>query len=468
MSNFHQTIQSLSEQFPHHTFIIGYSGGVDSQVLLHLVADYSAKHDLSNKVLACHINHGLSENASDWQSFTQQQCHNLGVAFKAISVDVENKPRTSLEAQARDARYEALLSVASEFEKSIILTGHHNDDQIETFILAMKRGAGVKGLSSIAELSSRQGVIIARPLLTFSRTEIEQYAQENSLKWIEDESNSDTAFDRNFLRHDVVPLLKARWPFIGKTIGRSASHCSESQTLLDELASEDLVKCQSPEGRLEVSALLDLSQSRFNNLIRHYFHLRGIVMPSQQQLEELYSQLSAADDKTPTVKIGKSVFRRFAGALYQTRNYCSVSDHEIDVTDIITTDNSGKASKRRVLLPDDLGTLTFLESDANAEVNSDVGESSLKELRIAQPEPDQRVSIRFKHNNPDCWPDFRHKRRPLKKVLQELAIAPWQRKRLPFLYYNEELVAVVGYFVCKEFVATTSTNNLTVNWQTQE
>ena len=468
MSNFHQRIKSLADQFPHHTFIIAYSGGVDSQVLLHLVADYFKKHELSNKLIACHINHGLSENANDWQNFTQRQCDNLGVVFKAIAVDVENKPRTSLEAQARDARYDALLSVASEFENAIILTGHHNDDQIETFLLAMKRGAGVKGLSSIAEISSRQDVIIARPLLIFSREEIEQYAQEKDLNWIEDESNSDSVFDRNFLRHDIVPLLKARWPAIGKTIGRSARHCSESQTLLDELAAEDLAKCQSPKGTLEVSALLGLSHSRFNNLIRHYFDLRGMVMPSEKQLEELFSQLTAADDKLPTVKIGKSIFRRFAGAMYLTRDYCSVSDYQIDVTDIIATASNSSARKQSILLPDELGTLTFLEGNNRVEVSSGAGGSFLKELSIAKPRLDTKISIRFKHNNPNCWPDFRQKKRSLKKVLQELSIAPWQRKRLPFLYYDEELVAVVGYFVCKEFVATTSIDNLTVSWQIQE
>lgn len=468
MSNFHQTIKSLSDKFPCHTFIVAFSGGVDSQALLHLIADVKANCDISNDLLACHVNHGLSENSNDWQVFAQQQCDNLGITFKAVSVEVENKQRTSWEAQARDARYDALLSLAAKFENAIILTGHHNDDQIETFLLAMKRGAGIKGLSSIAEISSRQGVIIARPLLTFSRAEIEQYAQEQELKWIEDESNSDTTFDRNFLRHDVVPILKARWPAIGKTIGRSAQHCSESQLLLDELAAEDLSKCLKNKGMLDVSALLNLSRPRFNNLIRYYLELRDMLMPSAKQLEQLYSQLTAADDKTPAVSVGKHVFRRFGGALYLTKHFESVSGHEIDITEMVTALGSSETGKQIIELPDALGSITFIENAPCTEVPSDGNQSALKEFRIIRPVQGTKISIRFRHHNPSCWPDFRQKRRPLKKVLQELSIAPWQRKRLPLLYYDEELVAVVGYFVCKEFVATTGTNNLTVNWQTQE
>ena len=178
-------------------------------------------------------------------------------------------------------------------EPALIITGHHSDDQAETFLLALKRGSGLKGLSAMAIESKRENDLLLRPLLKISRAEIIDYANQFSLTWVEDESNTDTHFDRNFIRNEIVPLLSNRWPSIVNTINRSSEHCREGQLLLNELAAEDLTHCQCSNNRLLIEPLSQLSQARFNNVIRYFLQQKSCLMPSTQQLAQLYHQLSA-------------------------------------------------------------------------------------------------------------------------------------------------------------------------------
>ncbi|MDG1752546.1 MAG: tRNA lysidine(34) synthetase TilS, partial [Thalassotalea sp.] len=207
-----KTLHSFLKHYPQAPLVIAYSGGVDSQVLLHAVTELKRQSCIEQDVMAVHVNHGLSARSKEWQSFTQQQCEQLNIHFETITVEIIDKPRTSLEAQARDKRYQALENISP--SNALILTGHHQDDQVETFLLSLKRGSGLKGLSAMASESEFGGKKqkLLRPLLNISRENIVQYAKEHQLEWIEDESNSDTRFDRNFLRKEILPHLKERWP----------------------------------------------------------------------------------------------------------------------------------------------------------------------------------------------------------------------------------------------------------------
>lgn len=414
--------------------VIAYSGGVDSQVLLHAIAFLIYNKSILNSVTVCHVNHGLSQNANTWQAFAQQTCGKLNLPLKVCQVNVKPKPQQSLEALAREARYQALQSIYT--TPSLILTGHHSDDQAETFLLALKRGSGLKGLSAMAAESKKGNNLLLRPLLGITRSQILDYANKKQLNWIDDESNSDTCFDRNFIRSDIMPLLITRWPSIVNTINRSSEHCQEGQLLLDELAADDLSLCQHDSKSLSVDALKQLSHSRFNNLIRFYLSKHHCLMPSTEQLVQLRLQLNAAGDKSPAVKLGDHFIRRYKGALYLTAQFEDISQWQIELN--LTNDESC------IELPNDLGKLQL----TNTVLDDNEGLSQI----IVLPDKKRKVTIRFSHNNPTCLPDYRSRSRSLKKILQELNIPPWQRKRVPFLFYGDELVAAIGYFVCQDYL----------------
>ena len=444
ITTLHNTLKSLFEIHGNIELVIAYSGGVDSQVLLHALMQLKQKKLVNNNITVCHVNHGLSDNALHWQQFAQQECDKLSVKLVIKSVHVQAQAQHSLEALARDARYHALKTLRA--QKSLVLTGHHSDDQSETFLLALKRGAGLKGLAAMSAQTQLAQHLLVRPLLSISRQEIEAYAQAHQLNWIEDESNLDTCFDRNFIRQQVMPLLRARWPSISNTINRSASHCLAGQELLDELAEQDLSVCSASEDSLHIDRLQSLSIARFNNLIRYFMAQHACLMPSTEQLNQVRQQLQAADDKSPQINVSGQVFRRFKGALYLTPDYQDLSDWQTSVA--LSEDNTV------VTLPDNLGKLIF---------NHNIGKANGSSA-IIFPKQKQRVTVRFSHHNPKCLPDFRQHSRSVKKVLQELNIAPWQRKRIAFLYYDNELVAAVGHFICQPFIAKDNEKSITINW----
>jgi tRNA(Ile)-lysidine synthase len=431
-STLHNTLKPFIDTYGNIELIIAYSGGIDSQVLLHALAQIKKNKLIFNEITVCHVNHGLSKNAEVWQDFAKQECIKLSVNLIVKHVNVQQKPQLSLEAQARDARYNALKSLRE--TKSIVLTGHHSDDQSETFLLALKRGAGLKGLSAMSEKIQLAQHLLIRPLLSISRQEIEAYATTNQLSWVEDESNTDTCFDRNFIRQKIMPLMRERWPSINSTINRSASNCLAGQELLDELAEQDLSQCQISDNSLHVEALIELSVARFNNLIRFFLNQYNCLMPSTEQLKQVRLQLLASDDKNPQIKVADHFFRRFKGTLFLTPTYKDINDWKTSI-EVYESDSE-------ITLPDNLGKLIF--SHKNMEE---------KQLTyICLPRKEQKVSVRFSHENPKCLPDFRQRSRNLKKVLQELDIAPWQRKRIAFLYYDDELVAAIGHFICQPFI----------------
>ena len=440
MNKIESALANAIEKHNKLPLVIAYSGGVDSQVLLHALASLIEKDVIPpttcNLITVCHVNHGLSDNAPTWQSFAEDTCFALGLKLIVSKVNIHPKPQQSLEALARDARYKVLQAIYE--QSSLIITGHHSDDQAETFMLALKRGSGLKGLSAMASETKQGKDILLRPLLNVSRAEIMAYANKYRLKWVEDESNIDTRYDRNFIRNDVMPLLVKRWPSVVNTINRSSEHCREGQLLLNELAEEDLNCCLIGANSLSVDPLAQLSQARFNNLVRYYLAQNNCLMPSTEQLSQLRQQLAAKNDKNPSVKVGEHYLRRFKGALYLTKAFEEISDWELKV-DLLK-------GSHLIELPDQLGKLNIDEVAINyVDENSQV-------IVLPNNNDKQKLSIRFSHENPTCLPDFRNHSRHLKKILQELNIPPWQRKRIPFLYLDNRLVAAIGFFICQEFL----------------
>jgi tRNA(Ile)-lysidine synthase len=479
MSIIETCVLDFFHQYPRRNIVIAYSGGVDSQVLLHVLAKLK-QQGLNNQVSACHVNHGLSKNALLWQQNAEQHCSQLGITLTVCQVNIKAQAQHSLEAQAREARYLALAQTAG--DQALVVTGHHSDDQSETLLLALKRGAGLKGLSAMAKTRPLAQHLLVRPLLDITRQQILDYAHQHHLDWVEDESNQDCAFDRNFIRHQVMPVLSQRWPSIVSTLKRSSAHCLEAQSLLNELAQDDLLKTrlfvdsganapsQYAEG-LNVSALRLHSQARFNNLLRYFLSEAQCLMPSAMALSQVYSQLGAAPDKSPAVKIGEKWLRRFKDGLYLTDDYKDVSTWQRQI--ILGCAKPGFSPSTEVItLPDELGQLQFSQESTDARTghvsepcSDQTNNTKVKyQAQLRQPLMEQSVRIVFMHDNPRCLPDYRQQSRPLKKILQELGIPPWQRKRIPFVYYNQYLVAALGHFVCRDFMAIENQVPVNVCW----
>ena len=455
--------------------VIAYSGGVDSCVLLRVLVELKQAKAIDNPIFVCHVNHGLSKSADDWQRHAEQVCNTYEVPLVAHRLELVIENRQSLEAVAREARYKVLSAIAEQ-HKAVVLTGHHLDDQAETFFLALKRGAGVKGLSAMMPdvVLKDYSLRILRPLLSVSRKEIEEYAVEKQLAWVEDDSNTDVQFDRNFLRQQIIPQLTSRWPSLPSTIARSAAHCQSANELLNELAQDDLKTVGNSDGSINSESLTRLSSNRVNNLLRYWIGLRSSIMPTHMQLSEAVKQVSAQCDKSPAIKVGQLWLRRHKRNLYLTQDLVDVSSwaEEIGL--------SGKegAPIPEIVLPDNLGVLMIeANSNINTDINSEASGNSKatknimpehirSETSFSVPQSCDKLSVLFSHNNPLCLPDYRQHSRKLKKLLQELDIPVWQRQRVPFIFWQDQLVAVLGYFVCQPFLPDCHPTKLSINWCT--
>lgn len=417
------TFQSeLSELAPLNcaTFKIALSGGLDSVVLLHLFSRLKGV-----KVSAHHVHHGLSENADDWAQFCTQFCRAINIPVTVSRVSLDKKNRTSLEALAREKRYAILKQ---EFEgNSYLVTGHHQDDQLETVLLALKRGAGLTGLQGIVAQQTLTVGHLIRPLLNFSREQLAAYATQFELNWIEDESNGDQQFDRNFIRHTITPLLKARWPAISKTVARSASHCQSQQQLIDEITQSDFEKCQSKVQALDILSLQGLSSARRNNVLRYWFKKNNYQYPSTKQIVTIWQQVVLAQsDATPRIRLQGAEVCRYRGAIYLV--------------------------EKQQLTPEKVvwnGQPLLTLCSAKLTLKIDASSDFLQQKHL--------VEICFRAQLPQdfsCRPIDRDKQRSIKKLLHEYHIAPWLRDCVPFVFIDGELIEVVGVFKCNYSYST--------------
>ncbi|MBY5948846.1 tRNA lysidine(34) synthetase TilS [Photobacterium rosenbergii] len=423
-ANLEANLESLSD--PSARFVLALSGGMDSRVLLHLMGRYLARHPEAS-CKAVHVHHGLSANADYWALQCAEWATQEGIGFALEKVTLALGNRTSVEHQARDARYASLQGHIQPGD--ILLTAQHADDQLETVLLALKRGSGPAGLSAMPKCTAFSSGWHVRPLLDQSREAIEQYANEHQLSWVDDESNSDERYDRNFLRHQVTPLLTSRWPGIRKAVTRSAALCAEQEALLQELLAEQLDQAMSADQSLDIACLhpdKPGSKRRGKALLRHWLAVVGVKMPSQAQLEQVWhSVVLAQPDANPKVCWGKAEVRRFRQRLHVIQPY-----EDLSGTVIALKLNQACA------LPSSLGTLLLATSASG---------------QLRQPRPDEPVSVRFEPAGLEVQPVGRVGKRKLKKLFQEYGVPSWQRRRMPLVFYGEELAAVAGLFVVEAF-----------------
>ncbi|EPS9349736.1 TPA: tRNA lysidine(34) synthetase TilS [Citrobacter freundii] len=404
------------------SILVAFSGGLDSTVLLHQLVQWRALHpDVALR--AIHIHHGLSPHADSWVQHCESVCAQWQVSLVVERVHLEDDG-LGIEAQARRARYQAFAQTLLPGE--VLMTAQHLDDQCETFLLALKRGSGPAGLSAMGESSPFAGTQLIRPLLAQTREALEAWARQHELCWIEDESNQDDTYDRNFLRLRVTPLLQQRWPHFAQAVARSAALCAEQENLLDELLASDLADCITSRGTLLLTPLMMMSGVRRAALLRRWLAGLNAPMPSRDGLERIWQEVALArEDASPSFRLGEFEVRRYQSQLWWVKSVDGQSETIIPWLEW----------KTPLTLPAGLGSVQLI---------------SAGDLRL--PQANEVVSIRFKA------PGLLHivgrnGGRKLKKIWQEQGIPPWRRDTTPLLFYGETLIAAAGVFVTREGAA---------------
>jgi len=414
---------------PRHTILLGLSGGMDSVVLLHLLHALAPKFDW--RVSAIHVHHGLSPNADDWADFCRDLCARYDIPLQVEQVDVRLlRNEHGIEAAARKLRYAAFAQQTCDF----IALAHHADDQAETLLLQLLRGAGVRGAASMPMLKPalKQAAATLRPLLEMPRSALFAYAQQHDLSWIEDESNNDDSYGRNFLRHRIFPELEHRFPAYRETLARSVRHFAEASELLDALAQQDALNWVLGDP-LELALLRSLSHPRARNLLRYVLHLQGAPMPHDVQLDEMLCQLLGARANASVCEnVGAWQVRR-----YQDKVYVLRKPAQIDPALSLSWDGEAELD-----WPASGKSLSFAKVQGQG--------ISLQKLQHAP------VTFRLRSGGEVLCPHLGAATRSLKNLLQEHRIPPWQRERLPLLYCGSELAAVVGLAVAAEFQASST------------
>ena len=417
---------------------VGLSGGVDSVVLLDLLTAIAPQHQW--RISALHVNHQLSSHAQAWARFCRRLCRERDVPLRVVKVTVARGD--SIEAAAREARYAAYRAQAVD---NVVLA-HHQDDQAETVLLQLLRGAGVKGLAAMPVVRqdvARPGLRLLRPLLGVTRREIEQYASARGLPWVEDDSNADAVYLRNFLRQQIMPRLETRVPEYRKTLVRAAGHLAEAAQLLDELAVADAMGQHGALSgdTLAVAALTTLSAARARNLLRYFLASRHVLMPDARRLDEALRQaLTAKRDARVCIELGTQALRRHAGVL-----------HVVPLGPSLPADFSRPwREERRLAVP---------ELHATLEMRRRRGAGIALAALLAKP-----VTLRMRRGGEKLQPDTARPRRPVKDLFQERGVPPWRRDRLPFLWSGNRLVWVAGLGVDCAFHAGTGEMGVMPIW----
>ncbi len=418
--------------------LLAFSGGLDSVVLLHLLV--LAKNTVPFQLHAMHVHHGLSPNADHWAKFCQAQCDQLGVPLEIIYVNVAKNPdyknsEQGIEAEARQLRYQALFNYAVDARMfDFVVTAHHQDDQAETLLLQLFRGAGVKGLSSMAAVDTTRRLL--RPLLNVPRHTMLEYAQQHRLTWCDDESNDNTQYDRNFLRHEAMRVLESRFEGIKAVLARTAQHMAEAAELLETLAQIDATPLLV-DNSLCLQGLAKLTLARIKNVLRWWFAQSGLAMPAAEHLHEIVEQLLySKHDAALNIKMQHLFLRK-----YQYRAYLC-ADSIVQPFDMVWN------GEPELALPGG-GKLLFIPVTGRG-LALDMG---MHKLRICL----RSGGERFK-------PDADRPTRTLKYLLQEVNMPPWQRERLPLVYWNDQLACVPGIGIAYGLQASPDKAGLEIVW----
>lgn len=400
-------------------WLIAHSGGLDSQVLLHL----AARHLPANSVQVLHINHQIQTQSEQWAQFSAAQAKALELDHRTFTLTLGSRSESS----AREGRYAAFARHLQ--DQDCLLMGHHADDQAETLLFRLLRGTGLSGLSGIPVQRTLSAGQLFRPLLSVPRSQLESWAKAQGLQWIDDPSNQQNHYDRNYLRNRVMPILAERWPgFVGRW-GQTAELVSESEQLLNDYLDRDLAELQGNQRQL-YCGLLPLEPSRRRALLRRWLQVQGITV-GIERLQRIESELiGAAVDAQPQLKFGNRLLRR-----YRQQLFC------LPAKSLPPESLEGEFQAGEFELGDGLLQVTAASH----------GLASLAGVRLVRRQGGEQ--LRPYGRNGSC---------SLKKLLQEQHVPPWQRESWPLLIRGGEVVAVPGICVCEN--AYSESEGFTLNW----
>ncbi len=420
--------------------VVGFSGGLDSSVLLHSLSQKVEAH----RIMAIHINHGLSENADHWQAHAEGFCQSLGVKFLSETVKLVGDGG-GLEDAGRLARYEVFERCLD--EDGILLLGHHQDDQVETLLYRLMRGTGPRGLAGIPKTRSVGKGVLHRPLLNWPKSSLLDYARENNIQWIEDESNESNDFDRNYLRNKLIPLIADRWPDYRHRLEGVANISRNSDLLSHSIAIEDMrgLKIRTERGgwSLSLRSFGLLPSLRQANVLRYWAECYGLSAPGLKIINEIGSSvIGARVDASPKVVCQDVEYHRYSDRLYLLESARVLNDFE--------------ETSSKVLW--DLNAKSKLEAPMMLAASTVIGEG----IRIPK---DGCLKVSFRQGGERCRPSGRAHSTSLKKCLQEFGLEPWWRDQVPLIFIDEELVAVADLWVCEGWEASVQEKGIKIHWQ---
>ena len=414
-------------------YVVALSGGLDSVVLLHSLCALRAQGLFTSALSALHINHNLSPSAQQWQAFCQQTCADWQVSLQTEAVEVNASG--SLETAARNSRYQAFRELLQADE--LLLMAHHLDDQIETVLFRLIRGAGAQGLTGIPAQRQLGSGRLLRPLLQYGRAELAAYAAMHQLAWQEDESNSDQQHDRNYLRHQVLPQIEQRWPDYRQSWRKSLALLSENDDLQKQLGAIDLRDATTEMGGISVAVMQGLGSARQRNLLRCWLQQLGVSDPGWNTLHQFVSEF------IPGVSRGS----KFA------LESCDVYQHQAQLFAVRPLPEPGLEAQTLRL---DDGAIDFsLNGNGRLRIEASQGEGIC-------PLP-HALQVKYREGGESLKLKGRPQKK-LKQLLQESGMPPWQRQRVPLLFADAELVCVPGVGIAESYLAQSGQNARQVVW----
>lgn len=399
-----------------HRWLIAHSGGLDSQLLLHLAAN-KLPH---SSILVVHVNHHLQVEADCWAEFSRRESARYGLEHCVLDV----WPKDQSENAARNERYQAFEELMQEGD--VLLLGHHADDQAETLLYRMLRGSGLTGMTGIPLSRALGKGYLLRPLLECSREQLESAVSELALDYVSDPSNNKDAYDRNYLRNQVLPVLKKRWPKLTQRWSENAALFQESNDLLEQYLAEDLKLCAPKSDQFELDVWSEMDAIKQSALLRHWlFSVLGLRVNSQVLDKIITEVIQARPDADPLLSLGAVKLRRYQNSLY------------------LVPDMSERVESIKIVSDGDF----------------DLGDGYLQVRGLP---PEMKLTISRREGGESCTP-IGKKHRAIKKILHEAKITPWHREKWPLAYCDDNLIAVPGVCLCQGFPIEEN-NEFSVLW----
>ena len=414
------TSLSLFDFSPYKRLWVAFSGGIDSTALLHALSHCV---ELKSKLTAIHVNHNIHQQSPVWQNHCEVFCKALDIPIIIKSI----KPHyfdnsANIEEAARDARYHLFEEIIEKNEALIL--GHHQNDQAETLLLRLFRGAGIEGLSAMKPIMPRNHITLLRPWLTLDKKNIVHYANQNKLTWVEDPSNLNEGFDRNFIRNTLLPLIKTRYPGVNKNLARTALLCDESQKYINAALQPNFERCLVEQNVIDLTVLLALSKTEQTLIIRQWLKSLTLKMPNQSHLDNFITKLTLADnDKHPLLSLDNMQIQRHNNKLYA---YLALT-----------------VSPENKQWPPPFSPLLLLGLQANLSLKKDKLTPNLYVPKNAI------ISVKFRKGGEKIKVNGLHQK--VKKLLQAQTIPFWERAHLPLIYINEELAAISTLIIADNF-----------------